>query len=346
MDLIVLSKAHNYLSDISILRIIATISVIFLHTNSTLTDNRDLFGLSNNQYLFFLCVYRMLYWAVPVFFMITGSLLLKKEKVISYEICIKKYCKRILLALFIFGIPFSIMELFVSSPWVGPSVVLQAAINVIKGRSFGHLWYLLLIGIYLVLPFLKSATDNMDRKAMKIFLIILFLFNFCIPGIGKFTDTEIAFGLPFTTFSIFYIVCGNYIEKYVEFNKRKAAVGFAVMLLFSAIVALISGNGDYLGYDSPIIGMTSVFIFLLFKGIHVKSKEKQNILWRIDRLCFGAYLIHPIFIHFVYRFLKFSPVSFDWYWLLMPGFGLCFVVLAFVGSWVMSLIKPLRKYVL
>ena len=57
MDLIVLSKAHNYLSDISILRIIATISVIFLHTNSTLTDNRDLFGLSNNQYLFsYVCI--------------------------------------------------------------------------------------------------------------------------------------------------------------------------------------------------------------------------------------------------------------------------------------------------
>ena len=39
--------------------------------------------------------------------MITGALLLKKEKVITYGICIKKYCKRILLALFIAALCFS-----------------------------------------------------------------------------------------------------------------------------------------------------------------------------------------------------------------------------------------------
>ena len=53
--------------DISILRRVATIAVVFLHTNSTLTDNHELFQLTDKQFLFHLCAYRVLYWAIPVF---------------------------------------------------------------------------------------------------------------------------------------------------------------------------------------------------------------------------------------------------------------------------------------
>ena len=69
-------------------------------------------------------------------------------------------------------------------------------------------------------------------------------------------------------------------------------------------------------------------------------------MWNVDRLCFGVYLIHPVFINFTYKLLKVSPVSFNLYWLVMPVFGVIFVIIAFFGSWIMSKIKPLREYVL
>lgn len=337
---------QSFSKHISLLRIVATIAVVFLHTNSTLTDNRELFQLTENQFLFHLCAYRMLYWAVPVFLMITGALLLKKDKTISYDICIKKYCKRILLALFIFGVPFSIMMIFMEIKQVSPLMILQAVMNVIKGESFGHLWYLyVLIGIYLVLPAIKSATDNMEKKAIETFLSVLFLFNFCIPVIERLADIDIAFMVPLTTFSIFYIVCGHYLEEYAEVDRKIVIAGFVGTLVAAIIVALISGSGDYLGYDSPIICLAGIFSFLLFKGTDIKNVRKEWI-WNVDRLCFGVYLIHPVFIHFTYRLLKITPVSFDLYWLAMPAFGVIFVVVTFFGSWVMSRIKPLKKYVL
>ncbi len=259
------SKQASKLTDISLLRIVATIAVVFLHTNSTLTDNKELFQLTDNQYLFFLCAYRMLYWAVPVFLMITGALLLRKDKAITWDVCIRKYCKRILLALFIFGVPFSVMMISMETKQVSPLMILQAVMNVIEGKSFGHLWYLyVLIGVYLVLPFLKNATDNMNEKTMRTFLLILFLFNFCIPLIESVARIEISFMVPFTTF----------LEEYIEVGRKIATAGFVSMLIFAVMVALLSGSGDYLGYDSPIIGLTGIFAFLLFKGMDIDDVHR------------------------------------------------------------------------
>lgn len=270
----------------------------------------------------------------------------EKRKTITYDICIRKYCKRILLALFIFGVPFSLMMIFMETKQVSPLMILQAVMNVVKGESFGHLWYLyVLIGVYLVLPVIKSAADNMDKKSICTFLVVLFLFNFCVPVIERLADIEIAFMVPLTTFSIFYIVCGHYLEEYVEIDRKIATAGFIGTLMAAIIVALKSGSGDYLGYDSPIICLVGIFAFLLFKGVDINRAHKEWI-WNVDRLCFGVYLIHPVFIHFTYRLLKISPVSFDLYWLAMPALGAMFVVVTFFGSLVMSKIKPLREYVL
>ena len=184
----------------------ATIAVVFLHTNSTLTEHQELFQQTGSQYNFFLCSHLVLHWAVPVFLMITGALLLKKEKVITYGICIKKYCKRILLALFIFGVPFSMIELFMSRRTVTWTMPLQSWMNVITGNSFSHLWYLYaLIGLYLVLPFFKAALDDMSEVQLQIFLLILFIFAFCLPCF-KMIGAEIAFTVPitYTAFLLFW----------------------------------------------------------------------------------------------------------------------------------------------
>ena len=167
------------------------------------------------------------------------------------------------------------MMISMETKQVSPLMILQAVMNVIEGKSFGHLWYLyVLIGVYLVLPFLKNATDNMNEKTMRTFLLILFLFNFCIPLIESVARIEISFMVPFTTFSVFYVVCGHFLEEYIEVGRKIATAGFVSMLIFAVMVALLSGSGDYLGYDSPIIGLTGIFAFLLFKGMDIDDVHR------------------------------------------------------------------------
>ena len=58
---------------ISYLRIIATVAVVFFHTCGILQSNQAIFSLTVSQNKFFSIGYHLMYWAVPVFYMISGG---------------------------------------------------------------------------------------------------------------------------------------------------------------------------------------------------------------------------------------------------------------------------------
>lgn len=99
---------------ISCLRITATIAVVLIHTCGSLVTHRDLFGTTAAQIKSFTTIQSLCSWAVPVFFMITGSLLLRADKGISYVLCLKKYSLRIFACLLLFGAMFKLMDDVVS----------------------------------------------------------------------------------------------------------------------------------------------------------------------------------------------------------------------------------------
>ncbi len=149
---------------ISFLRIFATIGIVCLHTCSTLTENADLFTLSSSELKYFTAWHLVWRWAVPVFFMITGALLLSPNKPISYKSCITKYCKRILLAIAIFGIPMAALILIFDGVR-GLPLVIGSIAAIFTGKSFAHLWYLYaLVGIYLLLPVVKGFIDKAQER--------------------------------------------------------------------------------------------------------------------------------------------------------------------------------------
>ena len=147
--------------DISLIRILATFAVILLHTCSTLLDNPDKFLFSSSEGLFLEIVSYSMRWAVPVFFMLTGILLLDCSRVITAEICIKKYVFRMLLVLVIFGLPFAAIKDYMERRSIDFQLVSNAVFAVINDDGWRHLWYIYyLIGLYLVLPVIKQFTDK------------------------------------------------------------------------------------------------------------------------------------------------------------------------------------------
>lgn len=101
---------------------------------------------------------------------------------------------------------------------------------------------------------------------------------------------------------------------------------------------------EYFGYNSPVIVLLSISIFMMFQGI--TCKRKQNV-WKIDRLCFAVYLIHPVFINFFYKFLKITPLCFgNFYFIGVVIFWILFVILSFCSAWIMHHITLLKKYIL
>lgn len=82
------------------------------------------------------CVMNMMWWAVPCFLMMTGSLLLDSNRKVPLKKLYRKYILRMLLVLLIFGGAFSWMELFFDSRILELRQILQVAYNVLTGNTW------------------------------------------------------------------------------------------------------------------------------------------------------------------------------------------------------------------
>ena len=208
--------------EISLLRIVATIAVVFLHSCNSMTANSEKFGLSETQYAFFSICTTLMMWAVPIFFMITGELMLSSNREYTFSYIIKNNVRRMMLALIFFGVPFSLMEIVSNSKTIKPIFLLKAVQNVIEGRSWEHLWYLYtMVGIYLMVPLLKKALDNLSSKEVLCFINVLFVFNIIFPYINLLTRSTIYFSIPLVGYSVLYMLLGKYISELNEHYKFK-----------------------------------------------------------------------------------------------------------------------------
>lgn len=79
------------------------------------------------------------------------------------------------------------------------------------------------------------------------------------------------------------------------------------IISFILSVEIKGGSIDIImRYLNPINVLLSVILFSIF---HFIEDNSNNRVLEIDRLCFGVYLIHPIFIRFSYRYLHITPIG-------------------------------------
>lgn len=338
-------RAASRLAGISYLRILATIGVVCFHTFSMIAGKARAYSLTDAQLRFFNAGHLIWSWTVPAFFMITGALLLKPGRQTGYRVCILKYCKRVFLALVIFGIPFAGLIQYYRGVR-GAALLVNSVAAVLTGKSFEHLWYLYtLMGLYLLVPILSAFAQSAKTRELECALVAMFVFLIIFPTIRRMTGLRIAFIIPIG-YSVFYLLMGYYLMYRVEWK-----AGWTALCGIGAITALLVAFAytDFMPsvwtyYDNALIAVEAILIFLLFKGIDRRCGER---LWSIDRLCFAVYLIHPVFIHFSYRFLKITPCSAgDAYAIAAIGFCMLFAGCSFACSWILNRIKPLREHVL
>lgn len=287
---------------ISILRIFATLSVIIIHISGPVVVK---FGkISNfdwNVANFYDSISR---YAVPVFFMISGSLLLGRE----FEI--KGFLKNRLGKIIP---PFLFWSLFYSvfNRYVFNYEVFNIA-KVIKDVFYGseyHLWFVYtLIGVYLIAPIFQKWIAFSKEKDFQYFLIIWMITLFLtLPGIAIYFPK-----INLTYFSGFlgYFILGYYLKNYINCKNW-------ILYLFISIGLLITIFGTYYfsfknhkfyeyfyEYLSLNALAVSVGVFLLFNKIENINDKIKPIISKFNECSFGIYLIHP-FIIVVFTFLGF-----------------------------------------
>ena len=338
------------------LRVAATLAVVLMHTVTGVRDGY--FDLSDQKLVLniFNALIDVTSWCVPIFLMISGYLFLNPERKITWEAAIFRFCRRIVLALAIFGIPYALLEIVGYLGYFEWFMLPMAVKHVLRGHSWSHMWYLYLILIlYAVTPLMKWLLEKLPRAVVYGVMAVLALGVGVIPFVETLLGVKDGFALPLDGIYPFYYLCGYlYATRKKEPGKREETVSFLLfvtMLLVQIGCRFMEGYQVDMAYGYPLTILAAIFLFDYGWVREKKRKRKtesgrwrQAVSW-LCPLCFGIYLIHPIFLNFFYKFLKITIMDFRLF-VGIVAFFLVTLVGSVAGTWLLRKIPFLRKYVL
>ena len=341
---------------ISYIRAVACIGIVFLHTFTMCTVAFPDMIKEDSGTVFFLVPYLMM-WAVPCFVMVTGALLLERSKDITYGKVFKKYIPRVLRALILCVIIFRFLDIWMNKESFSTAVFGDILKKLYTGKSWAHLWYLyLIIGLYLLMPAFKKITDNLETKELMILCVIYMIFVSVVPLLND--ATEVTTGFYITTNSIFpaYLMIGHMIDSERVTVRRSVSViltvigfiGIAALEYYKAFTEseFVKNTLDkYLGSYAfiPVI-ILSIGVFSLFKNSassEGKEKSGNNIIGRwllsVDKCSFGVYLIHLVFLRYVFKCTEFKPYERNGV-LMTTGLAVAVFVCSYLCVWIFNFI--------
>ncbi|MBB5179401.1 surface polysaccharide O-acyltransferase-like enzyme [Planomicrobium koreense] len=254
-------------------------------------------------------------WCVPVFFMLSGALLLtKKPDEPVWSFLRKRLAKAFIPLVFWSGIYllYRILE-------QGRSYTAGEAITLfLTDDVYFHLWFLYtIIGLYLMAPFLRILVDRMTQKTFLYFLGFWFLFSVLMPFINRFLGFDVAFKAGMFEPYIGYFMLGAYLFLYPIPKKYLPHLAAAAFLGYIGTYIGTEGLSDYKGeldeffyehYRPNSLAIT-LFVFTLFQ--HLEGRLKANkLITRISAATLGIYVIHPLIQYYLDKYLSISPTMF------------------------------------
>ncbi|RPF54171.1 acyltransferase [Aquisalibacillus elongatus] len=237
-------------------------------------------------------------WSVPIFFMLSGMLLLDKNE--TYREILSKRVIMLLIPLIVWTVLFSFWESRFTFTDVSVKEIL---VNLFENDTKYHLWYLYaIIGLYLALPLFKSVIKLVDKRDLYLFVLISFTISAIVTAISKIYGLQVASGFEYMLGYGSYLLLG-YILANKDFNLRQEYLVYGIS--FVALLTTMIGTWyfsliqdgvvevfyDYLSLTTPIIAMG---VFLAVKRFG--NKKPSPIIKLLAKYSFGIYLIHPIFI--------------------------------------------------
>ena len=294
------------------LRVAACLAVVLIHALVTLLDNSTVAQVGSLRALAWtevLVVFGR--WAVPVFLMITGALLLDPQRAVGGR-KLFGYIKRMMLVLAIFGTGYALMELVFDARTVRLSMLPMAVLNVLQGKNWAHMWYVYdLLGIYLLLPFLRAFVAQADRRLYGQALGVLFLFACVVSTVNAAVGLQIQ-NVLWLGSSVFYVLLGRYLFVYGRLDIRFVSAA-VVCLIAQAILAAVGivGFGAYWRFvwvpASPLVAACSACLFVFAKERFAAPMKPGGVAMTLSRLSFGIYLVHPVFANLLYKALHWGP---------------------------------------
>lgn len=295
---------------IDILRILSCLCVIYNHTSVRGFLRYDLWTPGAFGWLisFFSAVFCK---TVPIFFMITGALLLGRDESLTKTF---KRTIKILIDLVLF----SVLYYWVDNLLSQTAFSLKDTLYSLLTKSYPHLWYLYAyLALIVTLPVLRKMVVAMDEKTFKYLFVITFIFLCIIPAVEYFWNSSFYSWLKpswITAYIFIYPVTGYLIEHRVNIHKRL----LRNMWILTAICFLASTICEYIALVRHMTSPRELFvqsfnfvndatIYMTVKYLFSKKTFDRKVYGFITEtgVCtFGIYLFHILFLAKIPFFLN------------------------------------------
>lgn len=287
---------------------------------------------------------------VPLFFMVSGALLLPckdGETAFGY---IKKRIGKILgptLCFSFFYIILNINEIMGE----GKTLVLILFSIPFSAQGHGILWFMYtLIGLYLLVPIISPWLRNASKRDIEMYLVLWFV-TLLYPYIGlilKVNASDTGLLYYFTGYAGYFLL-GYYMSRYSLSLKWLLLVA-VFMLPLPGINKILEWNLDFFSafwyLSAPVTIITTAWFASIKMLVEKKQVKKRfsKLLIMVSNLSFGIYLIHI----FIMRTLL-------WNWSLIQNIDNYYlqtavlIVLTFIGSLITCLIIskiPYSQYII
>ena len=315
-----------------LLRCVAAVAVVAIHVLGPYRE--QLGGIPDGEWITAISFNSFSRWAVPVFIMVTGALMLSDTRNFDARYYVKRRLGKVLLPFLVWSVFYALLSGFTLAGF-DSSVALRTLQTFPEHETYYHLgFFYYFIPLYFIIPLLKILVRKTDRGSVIgltcVWLVLTTLFLFKVDGV---------WGQKLILFSG-YLLLG-----YCLFQYRWPALvllvplGIAALLLTDYMVVSTSlAKGEYtVGRWMSYKTLNTVLIAAMIFALCQRYGERLSEFWKhklslMGRYSLGIYLLHPIFLWPVREFdlYFFHPGLMIPFWTLVCG------GLALTASWLLA----------
>ena len=299
-----------------LIRVVAIYLVVVIHVSGQLTN---VWGeIPTDQWIAADIYGGIARIAVPLFFMISGYLLLPRSE--SLGVFYAKRMPKILIPLIVWSLIYLGWYCGNHPNTCTPSLVWDLLL--VQGTYY-HLWFLYsLISIYLILPVLRlMIRPDTDKRILWYLIVLWLIFQPVLTIANKFWNFSIKISAPLATGFVCYFVLG-YLLGEITLTRARIILSAIIWVIATSVTIIgtylftrSSGQFDGFFYDfvSLNVILASSAAFLLLRWISERkpftSPNIHAILRTMATSTFGIYLIHIIVIEVLSGWIPFLHIN-------------------------------------
>ncbi len=243
---------------------------------------------------------------VPLFFMVSGALLLKKKE--SIRELYRKRVARMLAVLVLFSAVQYLAAGFLGDLDGGMGAA-DFFSRLYTGQVLDSYWFLYAyLGVLIALPFLRKLAWGMEEAEFRYLFALKVLFDIVFRLAAVYTGDTVRVEALLVTDPVFYLFAGYYMEwvadrkLFVMRGMRKGLpAALCILLVFGSMGLVyleyrVKGvyTQDCLGIFAPFLTIIVYGMVKSFCGRHVLPERMQHAVLYLGSTVFGVYLVEKL----------------------------------------------------